>query len=250
MGGGVGPKPANGSTGRDRGGSGQALPSISSDPAEKAQAEPGPRLNVDPEPADEGSMSEVDATRTLAREHDLEFVDLDSCPVDPETATVLSEAIARRHQVVAIKRKFGIPVIAVANPDDIFAMDTLRASMGRDFTVVVASREQIVRFLDRLYGGAAGTDVPTPTVSKAPAATDSPDNPTPATHHRRPRRTQGRAGRCAGYLVARADGCPRRHHGQPWAVGQWTHCRSPSRRRDGFRAQLRMPIFWRSMHRS
>jgi len=116
-------------------------------------------------------MSEVDATRTLAREHDLEFVDLDACPVDPETATVLSEAIARRHHVVAIKRKFGIPVIAVANPDDIFAMDTLRASMGRDFTVVVAPRDQIVRFLDRLYGGTGTPEAP------ASSATETPTGP-------------------------------------------------------------------------
>ena len=98
-------------------------------------------------------MSEVDASRTMAREHDLEFVELDDYPVDAETATILPEAIARRHQVVAVKRKFGIPVVAVANPDDIFAMDTIRASMGRDFTLVMAARDQIVRFLDRLYGG-------------------------------------------------------------------------------------------------
>jgi len=141
-------------------------------------------------------MSEVDATRTLAREHDLEFVELDGCPVDPETATVLSEGIARRHHVVAIKRKFGIPVIAVANPDDIFAMDTLRASMGRDFTVVVAAREQIVRFLDRLYGGAAVPDIPAPSVSIAPKTPTAPTAPLPQliiSGHEGPNGAQGDA---------------------------------------------------------
>jgi type IV pilus assembly protein PilB len=108
-------------------------------------------------------MSDVDATRTLAREHDLEFVELDHHKVDPETATILSEAIARRHHMVAIERKFGLPVVAVANPDDIFALDTIRASMGRDFSLVVAPRDQIVRFLDRLYGSESAAEPLPPT---------------------------------------------------------------------------------------
>ena len=88
--------------------------------------------------ADEEAMSDVDAIRTLARERDLEFVDLDAQTVDISTAEVLPEAIALRLHVVAIKWESGIPVIAVANPDDIFVLDTIRASVGRDFTLVVA----------------------------------------------------------------------------------------------------------------
>ncbi|HEX3841225.1 MAG TPA: ATPase, T2SS/T4P/T4SS family, partial [Acidimicrobiales bacterium] len=120
-------------------------------------------------------MSEVDATRTLAREHDLEFVELDHHRVDPETATVFSEAIARRHHMVAVERKFGIPVVAVANPDDIFALDTIRASMGRDFSLVVAPRDQIVRFVDRLYGGESASEpLPPPPPPEATVATATP----------------------------------------------------------------------------
>ena len=101
-------------------------------------------------------MSDVDAIRYLASEHDLEFVDLDTYSVDPGAAEILPEAVARRHHVVAVKRKFGTPVIAIANPDDVFALDTLRASVGRDFISVVASREQIGAVLDRLYGLVGG----------------------------------------------------------------------------------------------
>lgn len=102
-------------------------------------------------------MSDVDAIRYLASEHDLEFVDLDSYAVDDSAADILPEAIARRHHVVAVKRKFGTPVIAIANPDDVFALDTLRASVGRDFISVVASREQIGTVLDRFYGVPEGS---------------------------------------------------------------------------------------------
>jgi type IV pilus assembly protein PilB len=97
-------------------------------------------------------MTDCDAIRFLASEHDLEFVNLDSYPVDAAAAEILPEAVARRHHAVAVKRKFGTPVIAIANPDDVFTLDTLRASLGRDFISVVASREQIGELLDRFYG--------------------------------------------------------------------------------------------------
>jgi len=97
-------------------------------------------------------MSDVDAIRCMASEHDLEFVDLDTYGVDPAVGEILSAEVARRHHVVAIKRKFGTPVIATSDPDDLYAQDSVRASIGREFISVVASREQISRYLDRLFG--------------------------------------------------------------------------------------------------
>src|ERR1035437_6983076 len=122
------------------------------------------------------AMSDVDAMRVLARERDLEFVDLDAQTVDISTAEVLPEAIALRLHVVAIKSESGIPVIAVANPDDIFVLDTIRASVGRDFTLVVAPPEQIVRYVDRLYDAshASGTTTPTGAVAVAPTTVPLP----------------------------------------------------------------------------
>jgi len=138
------------------------LAPVTSGPITKGRRE----LNVDAKCADEVDMSDVDAIRYLASEHDLEFVDLDTYSVDPSAAEVLPEAVARRHHVVAVKRKFGTPVIAIANPDDVFALDTLRASVGRDFISVVASREQIGEVLDRFYGASE------PEVGARPPATN------------------------------------------------------------------------------
>ena len=60
--------------------------------------------------------------------------------------------MSRKFNVVAIKRKFGTPVIATADPDDLSAHDMVRAAIGREFISVVASREQIGGYLDRLFG--------------------------------------------------------------------------------------------------
>ncbi len=97
-------------------------------------------------------MSDVDAIRWMASEHDLEFVDLDTYGVDPAAGEILPASLSRLYHVVAIKRKFGTPVVATADPDDHAAQDTVRATIGRDFISVVASREQISAYLDQLFG--------------------------------------------------------------------------------------------------
>ncbi len=96
-------------------------------------------------------MSDVEATRYMANEREIEFVDLDSYGVDPTAAAILPVEVSRRHHVVAVKRKFGTPVIATADPDDLLAVDSIRASLGRDFISVVASPEQIDKYLELAF---------------------------------------------------------------------------------------------------
>ncbi|HYA69219.1 MAG TPA: ATPase, T2SS/T4P/T4SS family [Acidimicrobiales bacterium] len=102
-------------------------------------------------------MSDTEAMRLLAGEHNLEFVDLDRYDVDQGTSVLLPGAVARRHRVVPIGRKFGAPIIAVSNPGDVVAMDTLRAVIGREFIPVVASIDQIESYLTRFYGNGSGS---------------------------------------------------------------------------------------------
>ena len=96
-------------------------------------------------------MSDVEATRYMASEREIEFVDLDSYGVDPTAAAILPVEASRRHHVVAVKRKFGTPVIATAEPDDLLAVDSIRACLGRDFISVVATPEQIDKYLELAF---------------------------------------------------------------------------------------------------
>ena len=96
-------------------------------------------------------MSDVEATRYMASEREIEFVDLDTYGVDPTAAAILPVEVSRRHHVVAVKRKFGTPVVATADPDDLLAVDSIRASLGRDFISVVATPEQIDKYLDLAF---------------------------------------------------------------------------------------------------
>ena len=89
--------------------------------------------------------------RRRAEQHGLRFVDLTQSALAPGAASLLPESIARRHHAVPIGRRLGTPVIAVADPGDLFAMDALRASVGREFVAVVARPEQVDRAITQLY---------------------------------------------------------------------------------------------------
>ncbi len=101
-------------------------------------------------------MSDVEAIRYMANERDLEFVDLDTYGVDPAAGAILPADLSRHHHVVAVKRKFGTPVVATADPDDLFAQDSVRALLGRDFISVVAAPEQIDRYIELMFGDGSG----------------------------------------------------------------------------------------------
>ncbi len=114
-------------------------------------------------------MGDAAAGRLLASDHNLEFVDLDRYNVDTSVARLLPVAVARRHHVVPIGRKFGAPVVAIADPNDVMALDTLRATMGREFVAVVANDDQIEACLDRVYR----TPDPTTTTGSDPSETSN-----------------------------------------------------------------------------
>jgi type IV pilus assembly protein PilB len=120
-------------------------------------------------------VTEVDSVRLLASEYNLEFVDLDRFPIDTSAASVLPAQIARQHRVVPVARKFGAPVIAISDPGDIVAIDTLRTSIGREFISVVASASQIEACLDRVYGN-GGEPAATPQPAPTSAPVQSPED--------------------------------------------------------------------------
>lgn len=98
-----------------------------------------------------GLVSEEDLTSAMAAELGLEFVDLNTWNIDPQLASVLPEAMARRHQVLPIGYRGEAPLIALANPSDVFALDDLRTLLGSDVCTVVAPSSQVAEYISRLY---------------------------------------------------------------------------------------------------
>ncbi len=127
-----------------------------------------------------------EGARRLAEQHGLRFIDLTQATLAPGAGSLLPEAVARRHHVVPIGRRLGTPVIAVSDPGDLFAMDALRATVGREFVAVVASADQVTGALDALYPssprdgadpGDAGTEGRQAAASAPRVAVEESDEP-------------------------------------------------------------------------
>jgi len=100
--------------------------------------------------------------RRLADEYNLRFVDLTQTAIAPGAAQLLPEAVARQYCAVPIGRRLGTPVIALAQPGDLFTMDTLRVSLGREFVAVVTRDDQIMRVIEKIYTEADAERPPAP----------------------------------------------------------------------------------------
>ena len=89
--------------------------------------------------------------RALSKEVGLEYVDLDRYPLNAAAACLLPEQL---HAGTTLSRSAGStarPVVAVARPDNVMAMDDVRTIIGRDIHAVVACESQIDAYIERMY---------------------------------------------------------------------------------------------------
>ena len=104
-------------------------------------------------------VTEADLMWGMAEEMGLQFVDLDTAGVDLTVAGALPESTARHHNVLVIANDNGVPVVAMANPTDVFAMDDLRTIIGTNFIVVVATRTQLSAYISRAFNSGDASDM-------------------------------------------------------------------------------------------
>ena len=119
-----------------------------------------------------GLVTEEDLIRASAAEAGMEFVDLNDEPLDPEATRLIPEALARRHRVLALAYRGDTPVIGMANPSDVFAVDDLRTLLGNDIHIVVCSAGQISEYLSRVYRHDRETTLAAQTAASQTSAAD------------------------------------------------------------------------------
>jgi Type II secretion system (T2SS), protein E, N-terminal domain len=102
-----------------------------------------------------GMVEERELGRLVAGQKGLPFVDLDRISVDHDAARRLPEDVAREHSAlpVAVDPQ-GTPLVAVANPSPV-VLAAVTQAFGAEPHVGVAARDELLRAIDRAYGGPA-----------------------------------------------------------------------------------------------
>ena len=99
-------------------------------------------------------LSDREITDTLAEHLGMECFHFDDVgEIDVDVACVLPESIAQRFCLVVIGEKDGKVVVAMADPLNVIAIDTITLKMNRDIKIVISSPSEINRAIEFIYHG-------------------------------------------------------------------------------------------------
>jgi type IV pilus assembly protein PilB len=100
---------------------------------------------------EEGLVTEGSLFSILAELLNLTFVDLSDTKIDPSAASLVSEGVARRHNLIPIAFDGPRLVVAMADPANVVAIDDIRAMTKHEVRQVVATKADVINAINRSY---------------------------------------------------------------------------------------------------
>ncbi|MDR9502082.1 MAG: ATPase, T2SS/T4P/T4SS family [Desulfurivibrionaceae bacterium] len=104
---------------------------------------------------DLGFVTEEAVAHTLSRQLQIPFVDLNKIVLDPEIVTIIPESVARKNKLLAIGKRPGEILVALADPLNIFAIDAASRHIKGVLVPCVAVESLLNTAIDQQYGGMA-----------------------------------------------------------------------------------------------
>jgi type IV pilus assembly protein PilB len=96
-------------------------------------------------------LTEEDLNSLLSRQHRIDSVDLDQLELDKKVVDLIPPEVARRYEVVPIQRVGKKLVVAMTDPDNLFAIDDLRFSIGLEIEPHICASSMVLRALRKFY---------------------------------------------------------------------------------------------------
>ena len=100
---------------------------------------------------DIGAVTSFQLSQALADHLGVPFVDLENHPPDVLLAGMIPEEVARRYLALPVERWSGQVVVAMANPNDVFALDDLRVLTGQSILAALADTSHLLTAIDNAY---------------------------------------------------------------------------------------------------
>jgi type IV pilus assembly protein PilB len=99
----------------------------------------------------QGSISEEQLIGFLSRQYGIPSITLINLDVDPETLRLVPAHIAKKYDVLPVKRIGGTLTLAMSDPTNVFALDDIAFMTNLQILPVVAPQAAIRKALDRAY---------------------------------------------------------------------------------------------------
>ena len=105
---------------------------------------------------DLGYVEQSQVLEAVAEQQGLKYVDLARFSIDPAIAQLLDRGTADRHQAVPIARGDGTIQVAMAEPDNVIALDDLKMRLQVPVEAMIADPEAVQDAINRAYEGLGG----------------------------------------------------------------------------------------------
>lgn len=103
-----------------------------------------------------GFLSDATIRDVLSENLDQESIDLATVIIDPAALALIPKGVAQRYQLLplSVDQIGGILTLAIADPDNIIALDQVRALLKDEYRLIIqlASESDILRGIDQYYG--------------------------------------------------------------------------------------------------
>ncbi|HEY3715513.1 MAG TPA: ATPase, T2SS/T4P/T4SS family [Jatrophihabitantaceae bacterium] len=95
-------------------------------------------------------VTEMELTEASAEAHGIASIDLVGYPIDAAAVAKIPLSLVLRHRLVGVGINGDELVVAVSDPDDVVALDDVRAATAMTIHPVVATRSELRKLIDRL----------------------------------------------------------------------------------------------------
>src|SRR5882724_8589276 len=90
--------------------------------------------------------------RAIAKEHGLEFIDLNEVVIPPSIVELVPESVARENAILPMAEEDGALKVIVSDPLDLDTFEKLRFILNRKVEIALAPRDSILEAINRHYG--------------------------------------------------------------------------------------------------
>lgn len=98
-----------------------------------------------------GFVSQKDIASALANQAGVTRIDLQAYQIDTAALELIPLSFARKHKILPLSLNNGRIQVAMANPFDVKVIDEVKSMSKSQVEVLVASENEIIKFLDELY---------------------------------------------------------------------------------------------------
>ncbi|KAF0241417.1 MAG: type II secretory pathway ATPase PulE/Tfp pilus assembly pathway ATPase [Planctomycetota bacterium] len=99
--------------------------------------------------------SQVQVTEALAKQFNLIFMRLEDLEVEAELTQLVPKQVCDDYKICPVKKNGRGITVAMSDPLDFFTLDNLRFILNTEVECVLATREDVVEAVGRIYGGGA-----------------------------------------------------------------------------------------------